>query len=394
MKAHTLRCWFLVHKWTSLVSTLFLLLICVTGLPLIFREEISDWLDTSQPYAQVAPGTPTQPVETVLDSARRHNPDQVVVSAFVDDDAPRIVIGMAPSWPAYNQDPRIAHFLKFDAHTGMLLRDSTAFSGARSGFLPLMLHVHTDLFTGLPGNLFMGLMSLFLAAAILSGIVLYRPFMKRLPFGTLRRDRGTRMAWLDLHNLLGIVLAAWMGVVGLTGTLNELSTPLFAVWQASDVQAMLRTWRGRPPIAAADRTSLDAAFRAAQAALPDRRVISAIFPGSRMGTPYHYVIWTKGNTPLTARLFTPLLVDARTGRVTAIVPMPWYLRALEISRPLHFGDYGAMPLKIIWAMLDLGTIMVLVSGLILWVGKHRLPAQPRLRALGRAPDDETTTATG
>ena len=29
--------------------------------------------------------------------------------------------------------------------------------------------------------------------------------------------------------------------------------------------------------------------------------------------------------------------------------MPWYVKALKLSQPLHFGDYGGMPLKIIWA---------------------------------------------
>ena len=51
--------------------------------------------------------------------------------------------------------------------------------------------------------------------------------------------------------------------------------------------------------------------------------------------------------------------------------MPWYLTALELSRPLHFGDYGGLPLKIIWAVLDLITIVVLVSGLYLWLARRR-----------------------
>ena len=38
-----MRAWSWVHRWTSLVCTLlFLLLLYVTGLPLIFHEEIED----------------------------------------------------------------------------------------------------------------------------------------------------------------------------------------------------------------------------------------------------------------------------------------------------------------------------------------------------------------
>ena len=42
-----------VHKWSSLLCTAFLLLMCVTGLPLIFRNEIEAWL-RAQPLAAEA----------------------------------------------------------------------------------------------------------------------------------------------------------------------------------------------------------------------------------------------------------------------------------------------------------------------------------------------------
>jgi uncharacterized iron-regulated membrane protein len=54
-----------------------------------------------------------------------------------------------------------------------------------------------------------------------------------------------------------------------------------------------------------------------------------------------------------------------------VVKMPWYLRALEVSRPLHFGDYGGLPLKVLWALLDLITIVLLGSGLYLWIARRQ-----------------------
>jgi hypothetical protein len=44
LKAKTVRIWSVVHTWSSLISTLFLLLLCVTGLPLIFHHEIDELL--------------------------------------------------------------------------------------------------------------------------------------------------------------------------------------------------------------------------------------------------------------------------------------------------------------------------------------------------------------
>ena len=78
-----------------------------------------------------------------------------------------------------------------------------------------------------------------------------------------------------------------------------------------------------------------------------------------------------GDTPLTTHLTTPALIDARTGELAAVAPTPWYVKALSLSQPLHFGDYGGLALKILWALLDIATIVILVSGLSLWLGKGR-----------------------
>ena len=47
-----------------------------------------------------------------------------------------------------------------------------------------------DLFLGLPGMLFLGAMGALFVAALVSGVVLYAPFMRRLAFGTLRTNRS------------------------------------------------------------------------------------------------------------------------------------------------------------------------------------------------------------
>ena len=95
------------------------------------------------------------------------------------------------------------------------------------------------------------------------------------------------------------------------------------------------------------------------------------FPGNQFSSPHHYTVFMKGNTPVTSRLLKPALVDAETGQLTDAREMPWYVKTLLLSQPLHFGDYGGMPLKIIWTVLDLITIVVLVSGLYLWWGRRK-----------------------
>jgi uncharacterized iron-regulated membrane protein len=108
---------------------------------------------------------------------------------------------------------RWAH-VRFDARTGMLIEDVQPVGKRRWNFMNVMLSLHRDLFAGLAGELFLGVMGLLLVVAVVSGVVLYGPFTKHLAFGTMRATGVRRIEWRDLHNLLGISTLAWVLVVG------------------------------------------------------------------------------------------------------------------------------------------------------------------------------------
>ncbi|AOB26581.1 PepSY-associated TM helix domain-containing protein [Bordetella bronchiseptica] len=366
--ASTIKTWYLVHKWTSLVCTLFLLIICITGLPLVFHHEIEHLLDEGKPVAQVAEGTPNASLDTIVARAQALYPDEYIDYVFLDDEEPQVYVGFTPR---LGQAVEAGHAVRVDARTGDILHDGPKYSADRFSFMGIMLALHVDLYAGLAGELFLGLMGLLFVIAIVSGVVLYGPFMKKLDFGTVRASRSNRLKWLDLHNLLGIVTLVWAFVVGLTGVINELSTPLFRLWQQTELQAMTAPYQGKPVPRPAELSAPQRAADTALAAVPDRALTGISYPGNAFGSPQHYIVWLKGNTPLTSKLNTPVLVDGKSGELAAVARMPWYLTVLELSRPLHFGDYGGMPLKIIWALLDLITIVVLASGLYLWLARRK-----------------------
>ena len=359
--------WFWLHKWSSLICTLFLLEICITGLPLIFADEIDGWLNPTV-YEKVASDSAAAKLNNMVSVAHQRYPLEVISSLYIDDEEPQVLLYMQPSFAS---KPDEGHSLQFDSRTGKLLKDDPPFSQQPETFIGLMFSLHTDLFMELPGELFLGLMGLLFIVAIVSGLALYGPFMKKLPFGSVRYEKARRLKWLDLHNLLGIVLGVWMFVVGVTGVINELATPLFNLWQNETAEKILKPYAGTSVPQQSELTSLDAAFDTTRKILPNMTIVSAVYPGSQFGTPYHYLLWAKGNTPFTSKLFSPVLIDARTGGLTTVVEMPAYLRALEVSRPLHFGDYGGTPLKIIWAVFDVGAIAVLISGIYLWFARRK-----------------------
>jgi uncharacterized iron-regulated membrane protein len=151
--------------------------------------------------------------------------------------------------------------------------------------------------------------------------------------------------------------------------MNELADPLYDRWREHALADALRPYKGQEM--PTQLASVQAAANAVSQAMPNTRIRSVRYPDEALGSPHHYLVWAIGQTPVTSRLFTPALVDARTGALVLLPPAPWYLTALQLSRPLHFGDYGGLPLKIIWALLDVVAIVVLGSGVYLWWARRR-----------------------
>ena len=360
VSARATRVWLQIHTWTSLISMVFLLMLCLTGLPLIFHHEIDELLEHPIAAPPMPADTPALSLDRLIESARNQLPSQHALFVTLKEAEPLVTVAMsATAIPVPGQFHRIT----VDARTGAVLGEEPP----HQGVMDIILQIHRDMFAGLPGELFLGLMGLVFVASIVSGIVVYWPFMRRLEFGTIR-DRSSRVKWLDMHNLLGIVTVSWALAVGLTGTINTLAVPLSDLWRAQTMPALLAPYQGKPIAASA---AVDAAVTAVRQAFPDRRVSSVTMPTTaRFGSPQHLIVWTKGKTAFSARMFQPVMVDAQDPTKLTAPPVAWYLYALQLSRPLHFGDYGGLPLKIIWALLDIITIIVLSSGLYLWIAKR------------------------
>lgn len=364
MSSGAVKTWYLVHKWTSLVCTVFLLMLCLTGLPLIFHEEIDYLSEGERPLPQVEEGAPEKNLDDALQTALAQFPGEIPLFMSFDVEQPVVNVTTGPHPRATVEE---MNFISIHRPTAEPVRTPDD-----EGVMHFLLQLHTDMFLGLGGELFLGFMGFLFFVAIVSGVVVYTPFMRKLRFGTVRLSRNNRAKWLDTHNLLGIVTLMWASVVGLTGVVNTLSTPLVDVWRANELAEMVAPYEGKP---IPERfSSLDAAVKTAMDAAPGMAPQFVAFPGVRFSSNHHYAVWLRGATPATEQLHTPALIDAETGELTDMRSMPWYMTVLRLSQPLHFGDYGGLPMKILWGLLDIASIVILGSGLYLWLARRSLPA--------------------
>src|SRR5690606_6453441 len=176
------------------------------------------------------------------------HPDRIVQFSFPDEDDHDVWYFTMTPTPEPTDDFRS---VVLDARTADVLGQPRF----DEGFMWVMFKLHVDLFAGLPGMLFLGFMGLLLLVAIVSGVVLYSPFMRKLAFGEVRRERSPRVKWLDLHNLLGIVTLTWAFVVGATGMINTWADLLIKYWQHDQLTALMAPYQGQSIVKEGERAS-------------------------------------------------------------------------------------------------------------------------------------------
>ena len=374
MKPATIRAWSVAHTWSSLVCTAFLLLLCVTGLAMIWLRDIDAHFAGHPPPAPAPASAPLTNLDRVFADAAARVPGETVTFADWAFEGDLLGVNMAAP-----DSPKNRRQLVYDARSGAFLEDSREDKPNHPVriFLGVMNKLHIQLFLGLPGEFFLaGMTGLFVLATV-SGVVLYGPFTRKLAFGAVRVEKSRRALWLDLHNLIGIATVGWVLVVAVTGIMNAFTVPAYAAWRNQTVPSLVAHLEHTPVVV---RIGPMAATKAGEAANPGSRMIRIVTPGHKDGSPRHYVVWTQGDTPVTKKLFRPVLVAVDTGAVTLSAPPPWWLSTLQLSRPLHFGDYGGYPLKILWSLLDMMAIAILGSGLYLFVARRRRPRAVGLEA--------------
>lgn len=349
-----LKLWIWLHKWSSLIAMLVMLVVFVSGLPLVFKAEIEYWLGYGTAEHQERA---EMPLDSLVAAAEQRRKDKVVQFIVWEDNKPGTVIMSMADTP--DEAPYHNISVLVSPYDGQIVNDEPE-------PLAFFSDLHTQLLMGKGGTFFLGIIAISLVLSLVSGVMIYAPFAGRRPFGTVRNGKSKRAKWLDVHNVVGIIVFGWMLVVGGTGLINSWGEYLVYFWRADQVADMTRDYHNK---AAPEKTQFGSAHQAleiAKAPYPEMVPWFIAMPGSMMSDAHHYTIYLRGGTSRTAQLVRPVLVDAVTQTITDSREMPWYMKTLMLSQPLHFGDYGGFLLKLIWFLFTLISTVLLMTGLYLW----------------------------
>ncbi|UXH41912.1 PepSY-associated TM helix domain-containing protein [Pseudomonas promysalinigenes] len=370
------KLWFLVHSWLALPIWFFVLIVCFTGMLAVVSQELV-WLANPDVRASKPDDNAERlTFQQVLDALQQAEPD-MAVNTLSQPDGSHFALTARVTYPDGSSP-----MLYVNPYTGAIQGkmpdfNFEAFTRALHGW---WLVPFTNGFSW--GWYMVSLLGLPMLASLVTGLVVYKKFWKGF-FKPLRTGHGSRIFWGDLHRLAGVWSIWFIAVISITSIWflirailfdNQItisSEPIVPVIAREQVP---QTLDGSP----APRIDLDEAARIAGLAIPSLDITSVSLPATAYS---HIEMGGRGWYPL---MFQSASVNPYTRQVDSqflLSDRSALEFVTESMRPLHTGDFGGLPIKLIWFFFGLVLTLMVFSGLLIWTKRT---AQATAAALKRS----------
>ena len=375
-----------VHRWLALLLGLALLAVVISGVVLLYEQEIDRVVNPElhRATASADPLTHSRRSRRFASRSADFKPSDIVDShgvyliydtdyerqAYVDPGSGR-VLGI--------DDPRdgVMGFL-YNLHLCGLSCKGYA------GYVPFLekpAHIlgNEELTVG---GLILAVTALMLLVLAATGIVVWWPGIKRLARGLrVRRRRGTYAFNYDLHNVVGIAAIPFLVMWGLTGAhfeLKQVSELWYAVLPGSageEREVLSKPLRGRS-------VSMDEAAAIARRTVPDGRLVSMSVPDMKEKDSTFFSYLAVGNDPYDHGIYpgnVGVTIDRYSGEATVTYPtQPDPPLSAQIVDdwfyPLHAGTFMNGWWRTLWLVVGLTPLLLAITGVVTWLirrGKGR-----------------------
>lgn len=354
---------FQVHLWMGLLLGLYMLVMSLTGVSLLFQEEVEAAAQPGLFHVAKASG-PRVDVDTLIAAVRAKYPNNKV-------------------WRIYPPTTRRDTFLISVEDTGgfrtLFAHPTTgAILGElpRGGFLASVWSVHANLASGDPGRLVNCTLGLVVLLLFLTGLIVWWPGVARWwrALGVNGREPGLRVL-RRLHGAVGIWAFLFLVMFATTGAMYYYGPTFFRL--LGPVSA-----RSEPPSVWSDpglegkgpRPTPGQLVTQAEAASPGKG-LWALLPPMSAKSPVVVIVGPVADdlgrhvwdwdTPELRHVY----FDQYDGRVLARWDMA-HRSFADIVRawiaPLHRGSFGGIAVKAVWTLIGLAPAALFVLGVILW----------------------------
>lgn len=335
-----------------------LLFASITGSLLVFSEEIDEALHHETWH--ITPGTERKPLFELLQSA----------SKSLRGGTPYLFFSRLPQTPEeptiiraeYAPDYKLYIFL--NPYTGEVIHQHTN-TGYFSGFL---IYLHFSLLSGKTGARIMLITSILLFVSLLTGIWVYRKSIAKVLSFRLKPEWQSRTRrWRNLHRIIGVWALLFNTLIAFTGFMMQLK-----------VLDNRKTTGPFPEVGTPIPIDYESLLVKSAAQIPGFEVMG-IRPPKKAGDPIR-VLGHAHEPAIWGRYSSSVQFDLNglVKKTVNFTNAPWGDKFNAAMAPLHYGNYGGIPLKILYTLLGLTPGILSISGFLIWyrrkyiIKKHQL----------------------
>ncbi|WP_299768130.1 PepSY-associated TM helix domain-containing protein [uncultured Pseudoteredinibacter sp.] len=367
-KANSIKNLISSHGWLGIVFSLPLLIVFWAGGLSLFLIEIGRWAE--MPHHPFDPNKAPLPVLEQIDKVLpQTNADTSGRLTYVPPSKYR-----AYSTLYYRDTEGKFHGLKLKPDTGEVLGDSEQFDYAH-----FLYALHYNLNLGTIGTYAIGIATLFMFFAILSGIVIH--LKKIVPQLFHYRPQKKRVMLLDLHTLVGVISLPYTIMYTITGLIFNL----VIVYQASMVVFL---YQGNTQQLMNDVGFFSPAEEPKSQVKADMSRVYELVEQSEIELGevrqlrfFNYghddaILYIRGDLPgdISTRYEAHYRISSGEQLNVNSVDNNNFIKGQMFLNQLHFGDYAGTDLRILYFVLALLICALIIAGNILWVEKRRREA--------------------
>lgn len=354
-----------LHHWVGLYTGMLIGALSLTGAIAVFIPEI-DALILKHHYDAVSSPSPTgtPAFGRSIDSLIHRHPDYRSLAVILPDDraqAVKVDLILPPEDGDYR---RVDFFVDTGKDQIVGQRDH------QNSLANYLRQMHVRLYEGYWGRQLVGIGGLALAVVALTGLLIYGNFMKKQAWPNFRKKMNIRIIMADWHKLLGISALAFNLVIALTGAWLGLQPWLMRWLDISSPNPYKASVVMEPEADKALTVDWNAVLEVSKREFPDLQPRYLVPSTNGSGT-----VIVRGNVPglIYERDVNALVLSKTDNRLFFkydIREQPFGHKFYFVQEALHFGDFGGLLLKALYALLGLTSGFLSLSGFVIFLSRR------------------------
>lgn len=361
MKNYISKLAFSMHSWLGLISGIFLLLLGLSGSSLVFLKEIDHAINAD--LLQVKPLGKAMGLDTLYRKIGKEHPNLAGI-AWLNPDASA---NEAYEFRLYQNDGKLSTYdlgmISINPYSGETLREGNL-KNLNPSVMYWILQFHWSFQLGIPGLLLATLFGITMLLSCATGAIIYRKHIwKVLTFRAQLKWTNWRTISSSLHRVVGVWALLFNVLIFFTGFwMNKFSLdPDY--WKKQTILS---------PVNTLSKQSIDDMLWKAKKSMPELRIKSVYLP-TQPGK-YFKVSGTIKDQSAFFDTGNSISIDQANGAVISILRLAdktiWEkVEATFFS--IHVGNFGGVPIKILYVIIGLLPGLLSISGAVLWWRKVR-----------------------